>query len=333
MRELEGANGKANTGLARAASYDGQWWGVPYYERAGGWYVRNDWCKEVGVDPTRDLETIQGARDAAMKLSNPEKHRWGWGMTVNRSGDGETTVRTIGYAHGARIQDKDGLRVTIDTPAWAAAMEFLKETYSDPKWAKMLPPGIASWNDISNNEAFLAGTIGLTDNAGTMLAKAYFDKGPFAGDIGFVKRPRSDLGRGPVPQSGGGETIRFFKGSKNKDAAFDTIRHWLSPDAQRTIWTISPAYALPAYTNGWDDPLVRGNAVSTAYREIAFNEGWDSDYTPGPRTAAMGALLGGTFFTDMATDALRATKTTKQVVEDAHRRAVKVFQQFGLAGE
>jgi hypothetical protein len=73
---------------------------------------------------------------------------------------------------------------------------------------------------------------------------------PFAKEIGFVTRPRADLGKGPVPQSGGGETIRLLKGARNKDAAFDTVRFWLSKEAQRTIWTISPAYALLAYANG-----------------------------------------------------------------------------------
>ena len=49
--------------------------------------------------------------------------------------------------------------------------------------SQMLPPGVNAWNDISNNEAFLAGTLGITQNAGTMLAKAYFDKVPHAESI------------------------------------------------------------------------------------------------------------------------------------------------------
>ena len=125
-----------------------------------------------------------------MKISDPDKKRWGWGMTVNRSGDGDTGVNNILFWHGARWQDKDGQKVTLNTPEAVAAMEWLKETYSDPKWAKMLPPGVNAWNDISNNEAFLAGTLGMTDNAGTVLAKAYFDKVPFRGEHRLRSRSR-----------------------------------------------------------------------------------------------------------------------------------------------
>jgi hypothetical protein len=70
-----------------------------------------------------------------------------------------------------------------------------------------------------------------------------------------------------------------------------------------------------------------------AYRTIASNRLWDGDYTPGPRTAAMEALLGGTLFTDMAAQALQPGRSSKQIVEDGHRRAVRVFQELGLKGE
>src|SRR5207253_2584594 len=102
----------------------------------------------------------------------------------------------------------------LDTPQWVAALEFIRDLYTNTQLNRMLPPGVGGWNDVSNNEAFLAGTIGITDNAGTMLAKAFFDGVPHAREIGFVRRPRADLGKGPIPQSGGGETIRLIKGTK-----------------------------------------------------------------------------------------------------------------------
>jgi multiple sugar transport system substrate-binding protein len=342
VAELAKTNGKPNIGFQQSYQHDAQtgatkdsdpWWAVPYYERAGGWYVRADWFKEAGLDPVAELGGEHNkARDAALKISDPDKKRWGWGMTVNRSGDGDTGVNNIIFWHGGRWQDKDGQKVTLNTPETVKAMEWLKETYQDPKWAKMLPPGVNAWNDISNNEAMLAGTIGVTDNAGTVLAKAYFDKVPFAENILWVKKPKADNGKGPTPMSGGGEALRIIKGSKNKDANYDTIRFWLSKEVQQQVWKISTAYALPAFANGWDDSIVKGNKISSAYKEVADNGEWNGSYTPGPRTAAMAAVLAGNVGTDMAGEVLQG-KAPKDAVASAHQRAVKIFKEYGLKGE
>jgi multiple sugar transport system substrate-binding protein len=333
VAEMGKAFGKPNGSMAQAYNHDGQWWAIPYYERAGGWYVRNDWFKEAGLDPVKTLNAdMNTARDAAMKISDPDKKRWGWGMTVNRSGDGDSMVSNILFWHGARWQDKEGQKITLNTPEAVAAMEWLKETYSDPKWARMLPPGINAWNDISNNEAFLAGTLGVTDNAGTMLAKAYFDKVPHAETIGFVTRPKADLGKGPSPSSGGGAGLKIIKGSKNKDGNLDTIKFWLSKEVQQTIWKISTGYALSAYSNGWEDPIIKGNAISTAFKAVSDNTEWNGFATPGPRSAAIAAVAAGNLGTDMAGEVLSG-KPVKTAVENAHKRAVKIFKEYGLKGE
>ncbi|HEY3107819.1 MAG TPA: hypothetical protein VGL23_03655 [Chloroflexota bacterium] len=40
-----------------------------------------------------------------MKISDPDKKRWGWGITVNRSGDGDTGVNNVlfWYAFAQRV--------------------------------------------------------------------------------------------------------------------------------------------------------------------------------------------------------------------------------------
>jgi multiple sugar transport system substrate-binding protein len=342
VADLTKTFGRPNIGFVQAYQHDPQtgstadkdpWWGVPYYERAGGWYVRADWFKEAGLDPVKELnDTADRARDAAMKISDPDKKRWGWGMTVNRSGDGDTGVNNILFWHGARWQDATGQKVTINSSEAIKAMEWLKETYSDPKWAKALPPGVNAWNDISNNEAMLAGTLGITDNAGTVLAKAYFDKVPFAENILWVKKPKADLGKGPTPMSGGGESLRIIKGSKNKDGNLDTIKFWLSKEVQQQVWKISTAYALPAWANGWEDPIVSGNKISAAYKDVADNKDWNGSGSPGPRTAAIAAVLAGNIGTDMAGEVLQG-KAPKDAVASAQSRAVKIFKEYGLKGE
>jgi len=53
----------------------------------------------------------------------------------------------------------------------------------------MLPPGVNSWTDPSNNEAWLAGQIAFTSKAGTLYAKAVFDKNPIAASTKLLPPP------------------------------------------------------------------------------------------------------------------------------------------------
>ena len=332
VQEMEAQHGKAVVGIRNAAQIEGKWYGAPYYTRAAGYYMRNDWFQGAGLDPDRDTETYDRMRQAALKISDPERKRWGWGMTVNRSGDGELMVQNLIHAFGGRTQDPTGEIVTLNSPETVAGLDWLKETYADPKWARMLPPGVNTWNDSSNNDAFLAGTIGITQNAGTMLAKAYFDRVPHADAIGQVQTPKSLNGQGPRLENGGGETLRLIKGTKNRDAALDTMRFWLSGPVQRTIWRISIAYALPAYDNGWSDPMVANHPISRKYRAVVDNEDWWGLATPGPIQAAVDAVAASFIFTDTMAEILKG-KPTRQAVEEMHRRAVTLYKEFGLKGE
>lgn len=53
--------------------------------------------------------------------------------------------------------DKDN-KVTINSPETAKALEYVKSLYEN------FIPGTISWNDSSNNKAFLAGQLHLTTN-------------------------------------------------------------------------------------------------------------------------------------------------------------------------
>ena len=70
------------------------------------------------------------------------------------SGDGNAWVHWCLWAHGGNLVDKND-KVIINSPETAKALEYAKQLYEN------MIPGIASWNDASNNKAFLAGEISL----------------------------------------------------------------------------------------------------------------------------------------------------------------------------
>ncbi len=73
------------------------------------------------------------------------------GMALGHaSGDGNGWVYWCLWAHGGNVVDKDD-KVVINSPETAKALEYAKQLYEN------MITGVASWNDASNNKAFLAG--------------------------------------------------------------------------------------------------------------------------------------------------------------------------------
>ena len=69
--------------------------------------------------------------------------------------------------------DEQG-RVAINSPETLRALDYARAVF------RTLAPGTLSWNDASNNKAFLAGEIALTDNSTSIYGKALADKLPIA---------------------------------------------------------------------------------------------------------------------------------------------------------
>jgi multiple sugar transport system substrate-binding protein len=312
---------------------DGEWYGVPFMTRAGALYARKDVFEANGLDVDADTDTYDKLRETALALSKPDENLWGWGMTVNRSGDGNSMVQQVIFRYGGHLQDEAGEKVTFNSPETIAALDWLKETYTAEMYAPMLPPGVLSWTDPSNNEAFLAGQIAITDNAGTMYAKAKFDQVPFADQIHFLPRPVRISDGARLDFFSGGTRFYTITGSPNREAAYDLIRHFITPPVQERVWSISTGYALPAYASGWDSPIITEDPVSARGNEIALTE---TDFTglqwPGPINEAVGSIGEGVFFTDMVAEILQG-RDTAEVVEDYHNQFVQIFQDFGLPGE
>ena len=73
------------------------------------------------------------------------------------TGDANGWVHWCLWAHGGKMVD-DNNNVVIDSPETVAALEYAKQLYAT------FIDGVLSWNDASNNKAFLADQISLTLN-------------------------------------------------------------------------------------------------------------------------------------------------------------------------
>jgi multiple sugar transport system substrate-binding protein len=324
--------GPAYSSARATHQIDGKWVGVPFYDRTGGYWIREDRFAEKGFTVAGGhFERWQGVLEAARAVSNPEANFHGWGMTVNRSGDGEAVVWDLVQAFGGALTDATGQVVTLDTPQTVEGVRWLADVFRAPDNRGLTPQGINSWNDTSNNEAYLAGTIAMASNAGTLYAKAVLDKNPVAEGTTLIQKPLGPLGQ--RLQGSGGHYFYFMDGSPNFGPASQLAEHLLSDEVQQTLWQTSQGYVVPAYANRWEHPLIKDNRIARAFRPVAFNEPpFPGMAWRGPVTEASEAVSGENVATDMMGEIL-AGKGVEAAVRDAHNRAVSIYQSFGFKGK
>jgi multiple sugar transport system substrate-binding protein len=310
---------------------EGKWYAVPYAHYSGAFWVRKSWFDAAGIDITKPYDFNQW-REHALKVTDPDKKRWGWGNTVNRSGDGNTNVRAHITKAGSRITTADN-KVAFNSPETIAGYEWLKETYSDPKWARMLPPGINAWTDPSNNEAWLAGTIGFSSNAGTMIATSAVQAKDVYADAAAVPEPT-----GPVGKKGSEilifpsvQTLQLFKGGKNRDAAKEMIEVLLSKENQDATIKTNPALVLPGFQGyGWEHPTLKEppNKIMDIQKELLFNPNVFNRFLPGDRPRLwINATDTENVETDVMADILKGTPVA-QAVANGHKRMEEIHAKF-----
>lgn len=313
---------------------DGQWWAVPYFCRSdGGWFQRSVF-KDKGID-IQKIRTYPELMEACLEVSNPDKELYGWGVTINRCGDGDWFRNRVTHGWGAYFMDETGNYVTINTPQMVEAMTWMTSLYIDKKWEKMLPPGVLAWTDTANNEAYLAGKLAYTQNGGTVYGKAILDNNPIKDNTGF--HPPAG---GPVNKefnSLSHNNFMLLKGAKNPEAAREVMRHFLlNLDMMDGIFSNAPAFALPAYPKLWkESKYIPTNQTALEQEPVAMSETGNivAGTYPGPANhPGMAAAGSAGIQNDMVADILRGTPVA-DAVKTCHERYVKIFQEFNYPGE
>ena len=165
------------------------------------------------------------------------------------------------WSHGGRLVDEHN-QPAIRSAETAAALAYAQEIYPT------LVPGTAGWNDASNNKAFLAGDVSLTNNAVSIYGKTRADKMAIADDIDHANFPVGPVG---VPtEMHLLYPLMVFSYTKYPDAARAFI----------TFMMEAPQYnALLERSIGY---------ITQTLKAYEANPVWTSD----PKTSALQELLG-----------------------------------------
>lgn len=318
------------TNADKVGQFDGAWFAIPFIANTTGYFIRGDKLEEIGVDPA-DLETFDARRDAALAMSDPDNEFWGWGLTPNQSGDGYGFLMQLINAFGGHFTDETGAIVEFNSPETVAAVEWLAETYDrNGMYGAMLPPGIESWGDISNNEAYLAGTIGYTHNAFSVYAQAKRDENPVYPATNLLLPA---LGPANIRQEGGaiGGWLTIHKNAPNVELAKELALHLLDPVNFTPMSSVGGGLVMPAYENLWTDELIEADPnFAIIKQQVSIEDPFIGASWPAEPNAAIDAIRANGIVEQMVGNVISGRMTAAEAVEDAHQKIVDIFEEGGI---
>jgi multiple sugar transport system substrate-binding protein len=172
---------------------------VAYAKGSGSKWIAIPVCW-VGVCMNYRVSSLKKAGFATFPATTGEFLEYAKAMKANNTpggfalghatGDANQWVHWCLWAHGGYTVDKND-KVIIVSPETAKALDYAKALYAN------MISGVLSWNDASNNKAFLAGEIHWTGNAVSIYAAAKSDpsKEAIAEDMDHANWPVGPVGK------------------------------------------------------------------------------------------------------------------------------------------
>lgn len=272
---------------------------------------RISWMNDAGFEkfPT-DNDRFLKLCQQLQKIGHPAGFAFG-----HSTNDGNCWCHWLLWSHGGRIVDEHN-RVAINSPETLRALEYGRAIYAT------MAPGTLSWNDASNNKAFLAGEIALTDNSSSIYGKALQDKMPIAADINHATWPVGPVG---VPTE---LHLLFplivFKYTKYPSAAKAFLAFMLEREQYQSMLRSSVGYisqSLKAYEN---DPSWFNDPKITPFREVSARA--RSGGYAGQLGQAAAATLADFVVVDMFAEAATGQLSAKEAAEKAEKRAQRFYR-------
>ncbi len=183
------------------------------------------------------------------------------GMAIGHaSGDANTWMHWALWSHGGYLVDKND-KVIISSPETLKALEYVKELYGT------FIPGTASWNDSSNNKAFLSGQLHCTVNGISVYVTASKENKAIADDMNHAYMPIGPVGKPTelhLPF-----TMLTFNFTKYPQACKALTAFMLEAD-QFNPWVSAAQGYLSHFLLAYDaNPIWTSDPKRTVYRDVA----------------------------------------------------------------
>jgi len=278
VSDVAEAVGKSQGGyydISRANAFGGgRWIAVPHDVYAWAMNYRESWLHEVGYDKFPD--TWEGFRDMGKKLkAKGQPVGQAFGHSTN---DPNNYCYALIWCFGGYEVEKDGKTVALDKKG---TLETLK--LNTAMWKECMDEGGLSWDDASNNRAFLAGSISVTGNSPSIYFVAR-DKFP---DV------YKDMNHAPMPKGPGGQFYQLpvyssmvMKYSKNQKLAKEFIRWYMAKEQYEKWFEVMDTFSVPPTKMWYSHPIWTKDPKLTLFRDVIKDSRWAGYAGPPSRKAS-----------------------------------------------
>jgi multiple sugar transport system substrate-binding protein len=229
------------------ATRDGRIYGVPSTAFVNWVYYRKDYFDEAGISSPPD--TFDQFLDACIKLTNPAKNRYGFGMRGGAGG--YFNLMDMLRAWGSPIVE--GGKPAMDRAKAIEAVRFYSELYTKHK---VTPPSTPNDGFRQIMEGFKTGqTAMLWHHTGSLTEIA-----PAVGEGKFLTTIRP---KGPAARIAQVEyAYNGVMNDKNRDAAWKWVSYWAEPEAALAF--LEETGYFPASQSVAQHPRITGNPLYKA---------------------------------------------------------------------
>ncbi|MDD3339352.1 MAG: extracellular solute-binding protein, partial [Lachnospiraceae bacterium] len=158
------------------------------------------------------------------KINDPENGFYALGLPLGASGggDAESFLRTIILDFGGILVDENG-KVTANSPETLAAMEYVASLYEEG----LCPPDATTWDDSANNAAYLAGTVGMVCNSGSIITSMQEENQDLLAKTNIIQYP--SLSKDSTSYAlGGANVFGVFETGANTQVAKEFLTYYFS---------------------------------------------------------------------------------------------------------
>jgi multiple sugar transport system substrate-binding protein len=229
-------------------THDGKVYGVPAFSFVDWMYYRKDWFEEAGIAPPT---TYAEFRDAAIKLTDPSKGRYGFGL---RGGPGgQNYIINVMEAFGSPVLHADGT-IGLDRDKATEAVAWYAGLLATDKAA---PPSAANDGFRQVIEGFQTG----------QTAMIWHHTGSYQ-DIAGKLQPGVEFGTVAMPAGPATRVARLayaynsLTSEKDAEASWDWIKSWGEPDA--AIALLEQTGYFPASNVAANDKRITDNPMYKA---------------------------------------------------------------------
>ncbi len=259
--------GKRNGGfeayVLNSARVSGRYLGIPHGQSNTTMNYRISWFKDAGVanaEDGRKLDMTWEEYHAVAKKCKAAGHPFGQALG-HSTGDPTNFCYPYMWSHGAMEVDKEGKTVLFNKPEFVDGMKRFIQAWKDG-----YDETGTSWDDSSNNRAFLAGQIAATQNGSSIYYVAKRDQPAIANDMNHMLIPKGPTGRFYWL---GTRTFAILKSSKNIPAAKEFLRWWFQDEQYVAWWRLQEGYQIQPVIKLAKDPMWDKDPKMSVFREIS----------------------------------------------------------------